>query len=577
MKSLRYMLCLLSGLLVLTHGCHHPQALYEEPPLPPIEQGKEYENRHKYAQAEQEYKQIEDAAAQNMTLNQLSSAWDNVNANILRAQERLQSDPNAAGARLDLAREYFHKALLCQQYLKEAQGSYPRDFVKGEAEYYYSEALRQAKQAKRLGQLPEAYLLISEMYLASQQSDLALRELKQLMKIHTQYARVYYAIGNVYLDTKKYDRVERYFIRAIKLDPDFIDAYYLLGKFYLEQKWYDYAAATFLEILRRKPNDSESFEALIQTAHELGEFYVDDGHYDQAIIIFQEILRVKSSYAAHQSLLAARQKKADALVAAKEARKQELEAQLAAPAPETTSAPEMPPVTEPKAEPTPEATPEATPETAAEPTADTPPPAEPTAEPTPEPTPEPTATDTPEPTPAAAPTVQLRNAPAALANADILDMIKQRGYHHPNDLSAWGLSGAVKGTMPHAYAVQSPNGVNVVTDQATGLMWQQAGSPEKMNWDQAKAYVEQLNQNGEGGFSDWRLPTIEELGSLVEFEQKNGTLYIDAAFDATQNVCWSADTMAAENSSWAASYTNGHLFSDARTNTNFVRAVRTLP
>lgn len=560
MKPLRYILCVLSGLVLVMQGCQHPQSLYEEPPLPPIEQGKEYEYRHKYAQAEQEYKQIEDLAAQNMTLNQLNSAWDNVNANITRTQERMQSDPNSAQARLDVAQEYYHKALLCTSYLKEAQGSYPRDYVKGEAEYYYSEALRQAKHAERIGNSPEAYMLVSEIYLSTNQSDLALRELKLLMKKHTQYARVYYAIGKIYLDTQKYERVERYFIRTIKLDPDFIDAYYLLGKFYLEQKWYDYASATFLEILRRKPDDSASFEALIQSAHELSKFYIDDGHYDQALIILQEILRVKSSYPVHQTLLLARHKKAEALVAAQEAKKKTLETQLAAQQaqPEPTPNPESTPTPEATAQPTPSAV-------------------EPTVAPTPEPTPEPAATETPAPTPAVAPTVQLRNAPAALANADILDMIKQRGYHHPNDLSSWGLSGTVKGTMQHAYVSQTPNGVNVVIDQATGLMWQQAGSPDRMNWDQAKAYIEQLNQGASGGFSDWRLPTIEELGSLVEFEQKNGALYIDPMFDATQNVCWSADTKTAENSSWAASYMNGHLFADARANTNFVRAVRTLP
>ncbi len=562
MRPLHYLCSLLSGVVLLAQGCEHPQALYEEPPLPPIEQGREYEYRHKYAQAEQEYKQIEDLAAQNMTLNQLNSAWDNVNANIIRAQERMQTNSNSAQARLAVAREYYHKALLCTRYLKEAQGSYPRDFVKSEEEHYYSEALRQAKRVERLDKnSPEAYMLVSEIYIANGREDLAVRELKQLMKKHPQYARVYYAIGKVYLDTQKYDRVERYFIRTIKLDPDFIDAYYLLGKFYLEQKWYDYSAATYLEILRRKPNDSASFDALIQASHELGTFYISDGHYDQAIAIFQEILRVKSSYPVHQSLLLARQKKAEALVAAEEARLKALETQLAAQQ------------AKPEATPTPEPTPEATPEAVTEPAVETPPAEEPTAEPTPEPV----AEETPAPTPANVQAVQLRNAPAALANADILDMIKQRGYHHPNDLSAWGLSGTVQGATQHAYAAQSPNGVNVVTDQATGLMWQQAGSPERMNWDQAKAYIEQLNQTTQGGFADWRLPTIEELGSLVEFEQKNGSLYIDSGFDATQSVCWSADTMAAENSSWAASYANGHLFSDARTNTNFVRAVRALP
>ena len=46
----------------------------------------------------------------------------------------------------------------------------------------------------------------------------------------------------------------------------------------------------------------------------------------------------------------------------------------------------------------------------------------------------------------------------------------------------------------------------------TGKYWSDA-SREKMTWDDAKTYCENLK---EGGFNDWRLPTIDELRSLVK-------------------------------------------------------------
>ena len=51
------------------------------------------------------------------------------------------------------------------------------------------------------------------------------------------------------------------------------------------------------------------------------------------------------------------------------------------------------------------------------------------------------------------------------------------------------------------------NGDGTVTDNHTGLVWQQAESAT-MTWEQALAYAESLTL---GGHSDWRLPNIKEL------------------------------------------------------------------
>lgn len=82
---------------------------------------------------------------------------------------------------------------------------------------------------------------------------------------------------------------------------------------------------------------------------------------------------------------------------------------------------------------------------------------------------------------------------------------------------------------------------DVIIDHATGLMWEKSGSDEQLTYQQAQAYVEKLNHERFGGYENWRLPTVDELISLLEPEKQSNGLYINPIFDATQQWCWSAD------------------------------------
>lgn len=117
---------------------------------------------------------------------------------------------------------------------------------------------------------------------------------------------------------------------------------------------------------------------------------------------------------------------------------------------------------------------------------------------------------------------------------------------------------------------------NVVVDHATGLMWQQAGSDNQLTYDSANAYIGQLNYQRFAGYSNWRLPTMPELFSLVEPTQKKGDLYIDPVFDATQRHCWSADKRIAADSflepAWHVAFFQASGWYAA--NSYYVRAVR---
>ncbi len=85
------------------------------------------------------------------------------------------------------------------------------------------------------------------------------------------------------------------------------------------------------------------------------------------------------------------------------------------------------------------------------------------------------------------------------------------------------------------------NGDGTVTDHATGLMWQQSGSDDYLFYKDAQEYVNALNSNTFAGYSDWRMPTIDELVSLLEPEKQENELYINPIFDKKQMWCWSSD------------------------------------
>lgn len=90
-----------------------------------------------------------------------------------------------------------------------------------------------------------------------------------------------------------------------------------------------------------------------------------------------------------------------------------------------------------------------------------------------------------------------------------------------------------------AYGVNSfeSNDDGTVTDNATGLMWQQNDSEEALNWEDALAWVQTKNDEVYLGHSDWRLPNAKELQSIVDYTRSPETSdspAIDPVFTATE-------------------------------------------
>jgi hypothetical protein len=76
-----------------------------------------------------------------------------------------------------------------------------------------------------------------------------------------------------------------------------------------------------------------------------------------------------------------------------------------------------------------------------------------------------------------------------------------------------------------------------VLDKETGLVWEQAPSTTEQPWFNA---VLGCYSNDVGGRKGWRLPTIEELTSLIDPTRSDPSLPVDHPFSGVQsNLYWS--------------------------------------
>lgn len=82
-------------------------------------------------------------------------------------------------------------------------------------------------------------------------------------------------------------------------------------------------------------------------------------------------------------------------------------------------------------------------------------------------------------------------------------------------------------------------GNGTVLDGRTGLLWEKAGSERPVRFSEAQAHVERLNQEKFAGYSDWRVPRLEELQSLLIETGVEG-LRLDPLFDRKVPACWSS-------------------------------------
>ncbi len=109
---------------------------------------------------------------------------------------------------------------------------------------------------------------------------------------------------------------------------------------------------------------------------------------------------------------------------------------------------------------------------------------------------------------------------------------------------------------------------SVVTDTKTGLVWTKTTIAKGATFEQAQKAVAAL---GEG----WRLPTVEELFSLVDHTRHEPAIDTDV-FPDTEDSCYWTCTPCAWNEAavWVVGFSSGYVYLLHRYDLGCVRAVR---
>ena len=111
----------------------------------------------------------------------------------------------------------------------------------------------------------------------------------------------------------------------------------------------------------------------------------------------------------------------------------------------------------------------------------------------------------------------------------------------------------------------------IVKDNITGLEWQDNVYGVQKNWDEAQTYCNNLSLDGSG----WRLPSIEELESIIDFGQKDPSVTNNVFQNMSGNGYWSVTTQE-DNSSyaWVAGFYDGNSNYNVKTESRNVMCVR---
>lgn len=117
------------------------------------------------------------------------------------------------------------------------------------------------------------------------------------------------------------------------------------------------------------------------------------------------------------------------------------------------------------------------------------------------------------------------------------------------------------------------DGEGMVFDGSTKLTWSRENVPGgTMNWAKAKEACAALRL---GGFSDWRLPTIQELLTLVDYDRHGPAINTDF-FSCESNWYWTSTPAHSSPGvyAWIVGFSYGLSYWDSQVSDHCVRAVR---
>ena len=124
---------------------------------------------------------------------------------------------------------------------------------------------------------------------------------------------------------------------------------------------------------------------------------------------------------------------------------------------------------------------------------------------------------------------------------------------------------------------------SMVYDSITGLTWEIKTTDgtiqdqsRRMSWyDLTTRYSDILNTNQFGGYSDWRIPTIRELHSIVNLNQTQPALHQSYFPHTISDNYWSSSSQSDDiGQAWCIHFSNGNDNNQSKATAHYIRAVR---
>ncbi len=117
-----------------------------------------------------------------------------------------------------------------------------------------------------------------------------------------------------------------------------------------------------------------------------------------------------------------------------------------------------------------------------------------------------------------------------------------------------GFSGQIGPVTPGTPPPQAQAASSYWTDPATGLMWTKQDNGSDINWNDTTTYCANLRM---GGYSGWRLPTIDELAGIYDQTQNVNGRHIKGDLQLFYAWVWSSNTGKAVGEAWLFGFANG--------------------